>query len=405
MFKFKYPFKNKRIFFDNASGVNPSSIHFEGEQAKEKLVEARKKVARVMHAQSADVYFAASTTEANNIFIKGILFGAFSRSEKAHVIYSKSDHSAITEVVENSKLLIGDALEVTYIIPDKIGKLKVEEILKNLQENTKLICFSYVSSELGTVQEVRKIVLAVREFWQQKIEEKNWNSGMPKIFIDATQAVKYESFDVGNLGVDGMSFGGSKIGVSGVATLYVRSGTKLFSIISGGGQEEGIRSGTENLAAISLFGNKLEEVRNVELVNKNRKYVFELRNYLISKILPNPPLKGEDNAKVQIEIFGDTKFKHNSYFENCAPHILLIRVPNILGEELLLRLDAKGVSVSTASACSILENSGSNFLKSIGEPLAAKETIRVSLSENNTKKEIDYFVKTLKDIVEKYAKL
>ncbi len=393
--------KKSRIFFVHASGVNPSSIHFEGEQAKEKLFSARKKIAKSMHAQSANVYFASSTTEANNIFIKGILLEAFSKNENPQVIYSKSDHSAIVEVIENCKKLMGVTLEIANIIPDKIGKLKIEDIVNSLQKNTKLICFSYVSSELGTVQDVRKIVLTVREYWKKKVEKENWVNEMPKIFIDATQAVKYESLDVGNLLVDGMSFGGNKIGsMAGASVLFVRSGTKLFPLISGGGQEEGVRSGTENLLAIEDFGNKLEIIRDPKKILENRKYVFELRNYLIVRLTPT--LSDGEGA---VQIFGDTKFKHNSYFENCAPHILLLNVKGILGEELLLRLDARGISVSSATACSLLENSGSNFLKSIGEPIKAKETIRVSLSEKSTKKEIDYFAKCLFEIIEKYAKL
>lgn len=105
-----------------------------------------------------------------------------------------------------------------------------------------------------------------------------------------------------------------------------------------------------------------------------------------------------------MKVYGDTKFKYNSFYENATPHIVLLHVNNLLGEETTLRLDAKGISVSAASACSLLENSGSNFLKCIKEPVIAKETIRVSFSNKNTKKEVDIFIKVLRDIVNGFAK-
>jgi cysteine desulfurase len=405
-----------RIYFDSASSVpvldiaknkflqtieksfaNAASIHNEGEEAKEILFEARKKVAKFLHAKSSDIYFASSTTEANNIFIKGIILSC--KNEQTEIIYSKSDHSAIVDVVEASKLL-KENTNLINIIPNKIGLLKVEDICNSLTEKTKLICFSYVSSELGTIQEVRKIVLAVRDYWDKNISPypvggvKNY----PKIFVDATQATKYENMDISTLLVDGLSFSGSKIGsIPGCSVLFVKNDTKIVPIISGGGQEEGVRSGTENLAAISALGEVLESMGGGSAAAQGREKIYELRNYAIEK------LKSNFNES-ELEIFGDTKFKYNKFFEHSAPHILLISLVDMLGEETLLRLDAKGISVSTASACSLLENSGSSFLKSIGEPIKAKETIRLSLSESNTKAEIDYFVETLRDIKNKFIK-
>ncbi len=407
-----------RIYFDSASSVpvldiakksfletieksfaNASSIHFEGEKAKDILFDARKRIAKCVHSKPGNIHFTSSTTEANNIFIKGIILESLKNSTNpVHVIYSKSDHSAIVDVVENSQTFNTEKIKFSSIVPNKIGLFQIEEILKNLNKNTKLICFSYVSSELGTIQNVRKIVQAVREFWDKKVVEENWEKNYPKIFVDATQAVKYESVDVGNLLVDGMSFGSAKIGgVSGVALLYVKNEVKLESIISGGGQEEGIRSGTENLPAIVAFANVLEKVVEPKCQKENKEKVYKLRNYAIEKLQ-------ENFTEKELEIFGDTKFKYNKFFEHAAPHILLISLVDMLGEETLLRLDAKGISVSTASACSLLENSGSNFLKSIGEPVKAKETIRLSFSEKNTTAEIDYFVKTLREIKDKFIK-
>jgi cysteine desulfurase len=347
------------------------------------LFEARKRVAKHLKAKGSEIVFCGSTTEANNIFIKGIAL----ETSTGQMIYSTSDHSSIVEPVEACKSF---GVEVVNILPNEIGQLKVESILEAITEKTKLICFSYVNSETGAMQEVRKIVLAVKEYSKKN----SWAA--PKVFVDATQAVMYENIDVSTLLVDGMSFSGSKIGsVPGCAVLYVRNGTRLKQIISGGGQEEGIRSGTENLPAIVALSETLDILTQPLLQKERRDKVNSLRNYCIQKIQ-------ETFKDGEVEIFGDTKFKYNKYFENAAPHILLLSLVDMLGEEILLRLDAKGISVSTASACSLLENSGSNFLKSIKEPVKAKETIRLSFSENNTTFEIDYFVKCLKEIYDKY---
>jgi cysteine desulfurase len=354
------------------------------------LYEARKKVAKFLHTKPHTVHFVASTTEANNIFIKGVVLDVGRKNSTTlypHIIYSKSDHSAIVDVVESCKLF---GAEISSITPNKIGLLPTEEILKQIKEDTKLICFSYVSSELGTIQPVKKIVKAVEEHCKKNFPHKV-REEYPKIFIDATQAAKYESMDVNNLGVDGLSFGASKLGgVSGAAALYVKNGTKLVPIISGGGQEEGVRSGTENLPAIVAMGEIVGGINSKE-------YVYSLRNHAIEKLR-------ENFTEKELEIFGDTKFKYNKFYEHSAPHILLLSLVDMIGEETLLRLDAKGIFVSTASACSLLENSGSNFLKSIDEPVKAKETIRLSFSENNTKEEIDYFVKVLREIKDKFVK-
>jgi cysteine desulfurase len=191
----------------------------------------------------------------------------------------------------------------------------------------------------------------------------------------------------------------SGIGFGGVAVLFVKRGVELESITFGGGQEGGFKPGTENLALIASF----YKVASLVLKRDSKNYtkVAELKTYLIEKLREN--FKDE-----QVKIIGDTKFSKNKeggyYYKKSSPHILLLQIPNILGEELVLRLDAKGIAVSTASACSLLEGSGSNFLKSLGQEKEAKETVRLSFSLGNTKAEIVYFIEVLQDILNKYQK-
>lgn len=397
--------KTKRIYFDHASATrvrssavkkylesfkigfaNPSSIHLEGEGVKVQLHEARRKVSKVLHTKSQNVYFTSSTTEANNIFIKGVVLECFKNNRPCEVVYSESDHSSIVDVVNGCKLFKARCVNVN---PLENGVIPHDEILKVINENTKLVCFSLVNSETGTLQDVKNLASKIRSSWMEKGYDMTL---LPKIYVDATQAIKYFGIDVNSLGVDGLSFGVGKVGgVSGCAVLYVKTGTKLTPLISGGGQEEGVRSGTENVGAIVSAASTLEEVMNPVVQKQVREKMYKLRNYCISKL--------EENFKdEELKIFGDRKFKYNKYYEHSAPHIILVSLRGMLGEELCLRLDAKGISVSPATACSLLENSGSNFLRSIGEPVIAKETIRISFDESNTEVEVDFFVKTLTKI-------
>jgi cysteine desulfurase len=436
--------KQKRIYFDNASATdfseirkksilenlkyfaNSSSIHIEGELSKKVLSESREKVARFIRAKKNEVFFGSSTTELNNIYIKGIilphLFSYFKKSaslnhflledkipetakeiyktlqnSKPHIITSLAEHSSILEIC---KYLENLGAEVTYLKPNKIGKVLVEDILKNVKSNTKLICLSLVNSETGILQDIRGLCVEIKS--SPALLSQGGDRTFPKVFIDATQSIKYLGADVGSLLCDAMTFGGNKFGsIPGAAVLFIKQNavekSPFETLIHGGGQEEGLRAGTENLLAIKTLADNLESIKSNR--DKNNAYISNLKAYTIEQLQKN-------FSEMELEIFGDIKIKKNKegniYFDNSSPQILLIRLAGMLGEELLLRLDAKGISVSTATACSILDGAGSNFLKSQGEFEKAKETIRISFSEKNTKEEIDYFIKVLSEIKEKY---
>jgi cysteine desulfurase len=230
------------------------------------------------------------------------------------------------------------------------------------------------------------------------------NTLKPKLYIDATQAVEYDTVDVGTLLCDGMTFGARKIGaVPGVALLFVKHGVKLEKLIHGGGQEGGIKSGTENIALIAAFYKVLQNAVDKKSKTESVRRLNQIRSYTIERL--------QNELGDRVEVLGDTKVKYESenkqtfpYFKHASPHILLIYVKGLLGEEMLLRLDARGIAVSTASACSILEGSGSNFLKSLGREKDAKETIRISFGKETAKADIDYFVMALKGIMDKYQK-
>jgi cysteine desulfurase len=444
--------KVKRIYFDHASATlmsesvlrvfikaskkyyaNGSSIHAEGEEVREVLYNARKQIAKYIKAKSNEIHFTASSTEANNIFLQGvvkdynlkrngqvnIVINNFHKIP--HIISSRAEHTAILSVVEN--LEKENLAEVTYMIPKENGMLDISEIKNNIKENTVLVALSYVNSETGTKQNIREISKVIKGYQKTKDEKikeslKNYNiysNDYQKInlFVDATQAVIYESIDINNLGVDGLSFGSHKIGgPAGAGALYVRRNTKIANIYHGGGQEGGLRSGSENVPAIIGFAQAMKNICEMTSVDKNKKLnkISELKVHLINQIEDKINLNNTNNESKKVKILGDVKIKqvrsNNKniyYFDNSLPHIVLLYIKDILGEEVLLRLDAVGIAVSTASACSILEGSGSNFLKSLGKDKETKETIRISFSQSNTKKEIDVLVKELQKIVEKYS--
>ena len=408
-----------RIYFDHASATpvkkealvefervakgyfaNASSIHTEGENSRELLERMRKDFAYLVRAKKSEVHFVGSSTEANNIFIQGAVEASLKAGQKPHIITSLAEHASILEPI---KALEKSGVEVTHIMPNDFGQISVEQIKNALQKNTLLIALSSIHSETGTMQPIREIALMLQTYAKEN------NTTKPLLYIDSTQAVEYDTVDVGTLLCDGMTFGARKIGaLGGVALMYIKRLTSIEPIIFGGGQEGGIKSGTENLALIAAFLKVAEEV----IGDKNKKQesfekVTGLKIYLLEK------LKSEVGEKVEILSSGKTKsinvkslatgtHRQSQYFVHSSPHITLLHIQHILGEEMVLRLDAKGIAVSTASACSITEGSGSNLLKSLGKHKEAKETIRISFNHTNTFEEIDVFVENLKEIVEKY---
>jgi cysteine desulfurase len=408
-----------RIYFDHASSThvkkealeefarvadeyfaNASSIHAEGEMSKEMLEKLRKDFAFLIRAKKSEVHFVSSSTEANNIFIQGAVEASLKAGQKPHIITSLAEHASILEPI---RAMEQKDVEVTYIVPNEFGQINTEHIKKALQANTLLVALSSVHSETGTIQPIREVALMLQNY-----AKKN-NINKPLLYIDATQAVEYDTVDVGTLLCDGMTFGARKIGaLGGVALLYIKRNVDVGPIIFGGGQEGGLKSGTENLALIAAFLKIGQEVIADKTTKQNNfNLVTNLKIYLLNKIenelgdevkvVSSTKLKNINSKKEDSE-----EFRQLQFFVHSSPHITLLHIPKILGEEMVLRLDAKGIAVSTASACSITEGSGSNLLKSLGKDKEAKETVRISFSRANTFAEVDIFVKNLKEIIEKY---
>ncbi|MDO8668059.1 MAG: cysteine desulfurase family protein [bacterium] len=366
-------------FFDVLG--NPSALHFDGRRAKGALGLARQQVAKIINAESAEIIFCGSGTESDNLAILGA--ARLYKPKGAHLLTTNIEHHAVLHSVE--RLENKEGFKVSILGVEENGIINSKKIFANISPETILISVMYANNEIGTIQPIKKIGGLIKK-WKQK---NNRGPTEPPFFhTDACQAAGYLDLDVKKLGVDLMTLNGSKIyGPKGVGVLYVRRGISLEPLIFGGGQERGLRSGTENLAGIVGFAKALE------LAQKNRKKEISrltiLRDYFFKQILKNIP---------KTFINGDLK--------NRLPNNVNVSILDIEGEAMLLYLDEAGVSASTGSACDSSRLEPSHVILALGRPYEyAHGSLRFTLGKQTTKKEIDYTVKELKRVTEKLRKI
>lgn len=364
-------------FFSTVYG-NSSSLHHKGLEAKTALELARTNIARVLNARPQEIIFTSGGTESCNLAVKGVLD---SRGE-GHAIATAIEHHA---VIEPLRQLEKKGLRVTFLKVDSEGFVRLKDIESAVTKQTALISVIFANNEIGTIQRIADISNLVLSL---NIKRKKKN--LPKIFLhtDACQAPGFLDINVQKLGIDLMSLAASKFyGPKGAGILYVRQGVKLNPIISGGGQEAGLRSGTENVAAIVGMAKALE-IAHAEREKEGRR-LSKLRDKLIASILKN--VKG---AKLNGPK-GDKRLANNLNFS----------FQGVEGEALMLYLDAQGICVSTASACSTGTTERSHVIKSIGVgEEQAKGTIRITLGKYTSLTEINFVTKTLKLLIEKLRK-
>ncbi len=378
---------SKKIYLDNASTTpvekevlkemipyfsekfgNPSSIHGLGQEAKVAIDKSRKKIANFLGCDSEEVIFTGSATEANNIFIRGVL-GSF---ENPHVITSAIEHDAVLKTVKKS------GVDYTVLKVDEDGFVNPEDLKKKIKKETVLVSVMYANNEIGTIEPIKRI--------GEMIEKENEGRDRKILFhTDAAQAAGYLSCNVDELGVDGLTLSGHKIyGPKGVGVLYKGSSVNMRPIIYGGGQEEGLRSGTYNTPLIVGMAKAVELIKEK---NKKEK-TEELRDYLIREVLKikDASLNGPKKSRLP----NNTNFS----FQGAE------------GESLVMILDQEGISTSTGSACSSKTLEPSHVLKAIGlKDLQAHSSLRVSLGRKTTKKDLDKFLAVLKEAVERLRKI
>ncbi|VAW13175.1 Cysteine desulfurase, partial [hydrothermal vent metagenome] len=286
---------------------------------------------------------------------------------------------------------------VTYVGVDELGTVNPKDVKEALRPETILVSIMYANNEIGTIQPIKEIAKVVRNFRKTKLIQKGppfLNTkraalfedfeNLPYFHTDACQATNYLDMNVLKLGVDLLTINGSKIyGPKGIGVLYVKRGTSITPIIYGGGQERGLRGGTENVSAVVGFAQACKTAE--EMKEKETQRLTGLRDYFIKNLLLNIP---------ESILNGDKK--------NRLPNNVNISIPNIDSEQLVIELDAKGISASARSACKSRDYESSYVIIALGRKSLPNEGgVRFSLGRETRKKDIDYVLKVLSKIIKK----
>ncbi|MGQ0796125.1 MAG: cysteine desulfurase family protein [Nitrosopumilaceae archaeon] len=341
---------------------NPSSIHKHGRLASIAIQNARKRIAALINAEPAEILLTSGGTESNNT----ALYGITHKKKGKHVITSLIEHDAI---LEPCKCLEREGFCITYLPVDKYGLVNPEDARREISDDTCLISIMLANNEVGTVQPIKEVCRIAHE--------KNI-----LVHTDAVQAVGKIPIDVKDLDVDLLSISSHKInGPKGVGALYVKTGIELDPIILGGGQENGLRSGTENVPNIVGFGKACQLAK--ENMIQNEECFVTLSTKLRSRIL-------QEISHVTFNGHPEKRIPNNTHFTFLG----------VNGEDLIIKLDENNIAASTGSACSVRIQKASHVLKAMGfshEQIAG--SLRLTIGVSNTEKEIDDTVEVLKKIV------
>lgn len=344
---------------------NPSSIHSFGNIAKAALDESRERISDLIGSKSREVVFTTGGSESNNFAIKGVAYSL--KSKGNHLITVNTEHASCLEVF---RFLETQGFEVTYLPVDKYGLIDIDQLKNSITDKTILISCMYVNNETGTINPIEQIGKIARE------------NG---IFFhsDMVQAAGKIQIDLSELPVDLASFSSHKVyGPKGVGALYVRKGVNIVSLIHGGGQERGRRSGTENVAGIIGFGKACELAKN-EFFQEHDK-LLKFRELLFTELsgIEGTYLNGHPDLRVS--------------------NTLNIGFEDIAGESIVMNLDLEGIAVSTGSACSEGNVDPSHVLLAMGlQKMQAISSLRISFGRFTKKEDIEKIIEVLPKVVER----
>lgn len=345
---------------------NASSIYQLGAKSKEALDESREYIAGTLGAKTNEIYFTAGGSESDNWAIKATA-DAYARKGK-HIITSAIEHHAVLHTCE---YLEKYGYEVTYVGVDENGVIKLDELKAAIRPDTILISVMFANNEIGTIQPIKEIGEIAKEH--------------DILFhTDAVQAYAQVPINVDEMHIDMLSASGHKLnGPKGIGFLYIRKGIKIRSFVHGGQQERGRRAGTENIPGI--VGLAAAAKRSFSMLEEKMKKEIELRDYLISRIEAEIPY---------CRLNGDRKKR--------LPNNVNFSFQFIEGESMLILLDSKGIAASSGSACTSGSLDPSHVLLAIGLPHEiAHGSLRLTMSEENTKEEMDYVIEQLTAILER----
>jgi cysteine desulfurase len=339
---------------------NPSSIHSFGVEAKKALQKSREIVSKFLNAHDREIIFTSGGTEANNLAIFGLINSVRKDGKKyseMHFITTEIEHSSILECF---KELENRGSRVDYLKVNEFGLISSKDLREKILPETLLVSIGYANSEIGTIQPIKEIIKEIRHKRKENGENR---FSAPYFHIDASQAGLYLNMNVEELGVDFLTIDAQKMyGPKGIGALYIRDGIKISPIIFGGGQEKGIRSGTENIPLIAGFAEaaglaEKNKIKENERLLKIRNYFFEnIKNFVPNAII-NGDLENRLPNNINISIFGED------------------------GEMLVFRLDETGIICSSSSACAS-GNGESEVVKKIGTSERAKSTLRFSMGKD-----------------------
>ena len=342
---------------------NPSSLHQLGVDAYQVLTKARAQVASLLSVQPEEIFFTSGGTESNNWAIKGTALekSVFGK----HIITTKIEHPS---VIQTCKQLERFGFEVTYLDVDSKGIVSVDQLKESIRKDTILVSVMAVNNEVGAVQPIAEIAKVLEEY--------------PSIHfhVDAVQAVERASQLLAIGRIDLLSLSAHKFhGPRGVGIMYKKFGRKIQALLTGGGQEKGERSTTENLPGI------VATTKALRMALEEKSVTGELRSQLWKELATKP----------EIRIFSP---------EDGANHVLCFAIKGVRGEVVVHAFENHGIYISTTSACSSKKADSSSTLYAMDVPTEwATGAVRVSLSNDNTKEEVEQFIKVLHQLMKQFS--
>ena len=359
-------------FFSTSFG-NPSSIHRYGQQAEAAIESARETIAIALNCRADEIIFTSCGSESDNLALRGAALAVRAKTDANRILTSKVEHHAVSKTAEQLEKYFG--FEVKWLEVDEYGMVQPQTVEQALDDKTALVSVMYANNEIGTINPIREIAAVCHRHGVL-------------FHTDAVQAAAYLPVDVQSLGIDMLSLGGHKFhGPKGVGGLYVRKGTPLVPSQTGGGQENNLRAGTQNVPYIVGFAEALR--LTVEEREKRFAHVKPLRDRVIGSVLETIP---------------DSRL--TGHMETRLPNHASFAFKNVDGNLLLTLLDVAGFACSSGSACKTGNPEPSEVMAAIG---LAREwglgSLRITLGVGTTAEQIGSFVKTLPSVVEQAREL
>lgn len=350
---------------------NPSSLHRKGMEAEKYIRDARKKIAGTLRVQDKEICFTSGGTEANNLAIIG--GAAANRRAGKHIITTSVEHSSVLEPV---RYLQEQGCEVTYLPVDRDGVLSLDALREAIRPDTILVSLMHVNNEIGAIEPIEEAGALIK-------------AANPRILyhVDAVQSYGKMRIYPKKAGIDLLSVSGHKIhGPKGSGFLYIQDKTKIHPVMFGGGQQKGMRSGTENVPAIAGLGAAVEEIYTG--FEENVEHLYRLKEHFVREAaqIPGVLVNGMSG--------GDEGIRQS------APHIVSVSIEGVRAEVMLHAMEERGICISAGSACSSNKPSVSSTLKSIGlKEGLLDSTVRFSFSVDTTMEETDYALDAMRQLV------